>query len=426
MAVSNSSSAGTGQVERRTRARRIIAGMCLAEALSMLGAFSFPTLLPQFFEQWGLSTTQAGWINGVYFAGYTVAVPVLAGLTDRLDGRTIYLFSAVIGGISALGFSWGAEGFWSAMALRTLGGLGLAGTFIPGLKALVDRLDGPSQARAVAFYTAVFSLGMSLSFLICGWVGERYGWRAAFLTAGFGTILAAPAAAAALGPARRNKKIPQGHFLDFRFIVRNRPAMTYILSYAAHMWEMFTFRSWMVAFLAFCLELNHQSASWLTPSAVAALAGLAGMWASVGGAEMSLRLGRNRVLTAIMGVSAVIGCLIGFTAGWPYPAVAGLCVLYTLFLQGDSAALHTGVILSADPQRRGATMAFQSLLGFGAAALGPLSVGWLLDLTGGGRTPVSWGLAFIGMGAVVALGPLFMKLLGGENPSGVGRPWEPA
>jgi len=88
-------------------AARLIFAMCLAETMGMVGIFAFPTLLPRFFEIWHLTHTGAGWINGIYFAGYTAAVPILVGLTDRMDARRIYLAFTIVGASAAVGFALG-------------------------------------------------------------------------------------------------------------------------------------------------------------------------------------------------------------------------------------------------------------------------------------------------------------------------------
>ncbi|MFH1136349.1 MAG: MFS transporter [Pseudomonadota bacterium] len=396
----------------------MIIAMCLAEVFTMAGTFSFPSLLPLFLREWNLSNTSAGWINGGYFLGYTLAVPLLAGLTDRVDARRVFLFSSLVNALASLGFAFFAEGLKTALLFRALGGFGLAGAFIPGLKALVDRLSGPAQARAVSFYTASFSLGMSLSFFLTGSLSEGLGWSRTFLVLGVVSLAAPPLAILALEP--RKPPAPETSLkvlIDFRPVMRNRKAMSYILAYAAHMWEMFAFRSWMVAFLTFTAASQPESGLRLRPTTVAALAGLVAMWASVGGAELALKRGRALTVTWIMWASGLMGCLIGLAAGLSYPAAALLGIIYTLFLQGDSAALHTGVIQSAEPSRRGATMAFQSLLGFGCASLGPMAVGVLLDLTGGGQTVFSWFFSFLIMGAGGVIGPILLLTLarGGEN-----------
>ena len=83
----------------------LIFAMCVAEALGMLGVFAFPALLPYFLKLWGLSNGQAGWINGIYFAGYTAAVPLLTSITDRIDARRVYLTFCTLGILANLGFN---------------------------------------------------------------------------------------------------------------------------------------------------------------------------------------------------------------------------------------------------------------------------------------------------------------------------------
>ena len=133
------------------------------------------------------------------------------------------------------------------------------------------------------------------------------------------------------------------------------------------------------------------------------------MLASIGGGEMASRLARHKVVAAIMVMSCLLAFSIGFAAQLPYRIVILLCILYTLFFQGDSAAIHAGVITAAESGRRGATMALQSLAGFAAASLGSLVTGIVLDLTGGGTTTVSWGLTFCSLGVVSALGLIMLK-----------------
>ncbi len=395
----------------------LVAAMCLAEVLNMVGIFAFPALLPEFTAIWDLSNTEAGWISGIYFAGYTVSVPILAGLTDRIDPRRIYLGSSILGITGSLGFALLANGFWTALAFRILAGFGLAGTFIPGLKALVDRLDEKAQPRAISFYTATFSLGTALSFFAAGFLSSLFGWRWAFGFAAVSGALALGFAAWVLCPQfpKQPQKRP-GHILDFRPVLQNRRAMGYILAYTSHTWELFAARSWMVAFLSFSLTLQPEDAgAFLRPATVVSLTALVAMWASVAGAELAVRFGRHRVLRFIMWGSAVYACSLGFFSFLPYPLLALLCMGYFLFVHGDSAALHTATIQSARADQQGLTMAFQSLIGFGGAFVGPLVVGLVLDLTGGGTTTLSWGAAFLTMGLVIGLGPFLIHLFCGKG-----------
>ncbi|OAN46570.1 MFS transporter permease [Paramagnetospirillum marisnigri] len=389
---------------------RAVFCLCAAEVLTMVGVFSFPALLPDFIAQWGLSNTEAGWISGVVFAGYTVAVPVLTTLTDRMDAKRVYLFGALVAAVAALGFTLTAEGFWSALAWRALSGVGLAGTYMPGLKALVDRTSGPRQPRWISFYTASFSLGTSGSFLVTGWVAEALGgWRVAFGLAAAAAALALVLVALALPGVRPIPPERKTNPFDFGPVLKNRAAMGYVLGYAVHVWELFGARSWMVAFLAWVLAA--QPGAWgPSPTSIATMAALVAMAASIIGADWAVRFDRRRVCAAAMLGSAAMAAGIGFSGGLPYGVVAGLMLLYSALIQIDSAALTTGAVLAADPARRGATIAVHSLLGFGAGFVGPLAFGMVLDAMGGANSGSAWGLAFASLGAVVALGPLALRL----------------
>ena len=49
--------------------------------------------------------------------------------------------------------------------------------------------------------------------------------------------------------------------LDFRPVFRNRAALGYILGYAAHCFELYALRTWIVAFWAF-VTAGHSGTVW--------------------------------------------------------------------------------------------------------------------------------------------------------------------
>jgi len=136
----------------------------------MQGVFTFSSMLPFFFSEWKLDSVDAGWISGIYYGFYMISVIILVSLTDWIDAKKIYITSVLITLFSCIGFALFVEGYWTAMLFRALGGIGLAGTYMPGLKALTDRLSGTSRIRATSFYTSSFGIGSAFSFLIGGYV----------------------------------------------------------------------------------------------------------------------------------------------------------------------------------------------------------------------------------------------------------------
>ncbi len=139
---------------------------------------------------------------------------------------------------------------------------------------------------------------------------------------------------------------------------------------------------------------------------------MTGLPASVLGNEAAHRFGRRRVLIAVMTASAVAGTAFGFSGAFlPVIVVVTLAFVYGLTVIGDSATLTAGVVASADPRYRGATMAVHSMIGFIGSFLGPLAFGVVLDGAGGESSGIAWGTAFASLGLVILIGPVLMMTM---------------
>lgn len=376
----------------------------------MLGFATFPALLPLMRDVWELSGTEAGWIAGAYFGGYMLAVPLLSSLTDRFDARRIYFASCLLAAAGLGGFALLAQGPLTAGVLQAVSGAGLAGTYMPGLRLLADRIGGSRQSRFVAFYTSSFGIGTSASLLLAGWSAPAFGWQVSFALAGVGPLLAGLLVIGTLRPTPRSAHTAQSENASTPAptgkLLADRAVLGYVLGYAAHCWELFGLRSWMVAFVAFCYARDPASIGSLAPATVAAIVNLLGQPASIFGNEIAVRIGRLRLIVAAMLTSATLAWLTGFAGSLAWWLAPLLLVLYNTAVMGDSAALTAGLVEITPAARRGAAMALYSFLGFGAGFLSPLVFGAVLDAGGGKSAPFAWGLAFGSLGLFCALSPL--------------------
>jgi len=305
--------------------------------------------------------------------------------------------------LASLGFALLAEGFWSGMVLRFLAGVAMAGAYMPALKIIADSIEEPWRSRASSYYTSVFGIGTAFSILAGGAVADLYGWRWAFAAAGIGNVLALAVGMIWL-PTGKSDPTRRGLLVDFRPVFRNRQAMGYILAYAGHLWEGFTNRIWIIAFLAWMVLRNPDTPMFTTPVIIATLVALCGVPVSMFAGEWASRHNRNKVLYAIYAAALITGVLLASSplTGMPLNLVAIIAVVYGMALYADTGTVTAGTVSSADPSLRGATMAVHAMLGFVGATLGPATAGIVLDLAGGRDDPVAWGAALlVGVGGGV-------------------------
>lgn len=383
---------------------RLVALVCTAQVFVQIGAFYWPALLPQMMRHWSLSNGEAGWVTSAFYGAYMLAVPVLVTLTDRIDAKRVYLFGVGCTVVAHLAFGLLAEGFWSAMALRALAGLGWAGTYMTGLKLLADQVDAKMMSRAVTGHAASIGISGAVSYVLGDQLAQAFGWQVAFASAGVTAAIAwAVVAFAVPGRAPPARTAGQPALFDFRPVLRNRSAIAYSLAYCVHTLEMNALRGWGVAFLAWVAASVGLQGELLSPTVVVTVLGLLGTLASVFGNEASIRFGRRRLVIAAMVLSIALGLAIGFVGARGYWIAVGLVIAYGMVIWLDSSSLTAGAAGAADPARRGATLAVHSMLGYGGGFIGPLAIGWTLDAAGG-ASPLGWGLAFAAVAGFVALG----------------------
>jgi MFS family permease len=395
LVVDGSSRGGGGSA----RATAVLSFGLVANLAALM---TFAASLHEIAVDWSLNASEAGWIGGIYFAGYAIAVPFMASATDRIDGRRLYVASALVGAVASFAFAAFAHSFAVAMVLRLLGGVGLAGVHMPGLNLLMDRIEHRFQGRAAGIYTSSYAAGSAGSFLIAGLVDAAFGWRATFIAAGVGPLLSI--CALAMLPIRSVERKSGQPRPRFRALLRNRALIAYVAAFAGNTWEMFAVRIWFVAYLGWVLTLPGNRISLPALGLVAGVASLAGVPASVLVAEIAAHYGRRPVIIGTCLVSVATCLALAATAGGPIRIVLPLLILVQITSFADVGALAGGAVAAANPAQRGAALALYALAGFSTGFLGPVAVGTALDWFGGAASPTAWTMGFItiSLGSTVA------------------------
>jgi MFS family permease len=386
--------------------------MLIAQVCALMGFACYAVTLTNLQMQWDLTNFEAGLIASAYFFGYIVVVPLATVLTDRVDARTIYLFGGLFGVIGLLGMGLFATGFYSGLFFMALNGAGLAGTYMPGLKVLSDRVQHGEITRHIAFYTAFFGIGAGLSYLISGWILEAFGWEAVFEWIALGPFIAflivwllVPALDKPdwRGPIaiKLSDVFP---IQKWKMVLQNKEAAGYIFGYTAHTIELFASRSWLVAFFAFCTAYTGET-FFLAATTLAGVINFFGVPASILGNEMALKFGRQNWICFVMLTSAIFGIGLAAATGQGWWVIALLATTHSILVMADSATLTAGLVTSAQPHIKGAAMGLHSLMGFGGGLLGPALFGFVLDLSGSQESQSAWVWAYC---SIVIWGVLFV------------------
>ena len=149
-------------------------------------------------KHWLFSDGESGVIYGAYTA-LVYITPVLGGyLADRwLGQRKAVLYGAIL--LTFGHFIMGFEGdggqdpaslniFWLALAFIIVGSGFLKANISVMVGQLYPRTDVRRDGAYTIFYMGI-NLGAFLGSLLCGYLGETYGWAYGFGAAGFGMLL---------------------------------------------------------------------------------------------------------------------------------------------------------------------------------------------------------------------------------------------
>jgi MFS family permease len=354
--------------------------MCFCQVCIMLVFINYSAVLPQLKQEWGMNNTRAGMIFSVYQLGYIASGVLLSILTDRINTRLIFIIAAFWSAAANLLFALYAFDFTSGMILRCLTGLGMGGTYMPGLKLVAERFDSRERGRAIGIYVGSLVLGASLSLAVTGWLTGIYGWRFAFVVCSASVCFGALLSIYLFRDYRPVVHSSQGNGFAAE-VLKNRPALLIIGGYGAHMWEMYGMRSWLAPFMTSALlgwGVESGRATGYAATIAAVMVGIGTFSTAITG-TLSDRYGRTATVSMVM----VAGAFFSFCFGWLINTniwlLLGIGIIYGYLIVAESPVFSTGLTELVTPAYLGAAMGLQSLVGYSLGMIAPTVFGWTLD-----------------------------------------------
>jgi MFS family permease len=370
---------------------RMLALLAAAELLGMSLWFAASAVSPLLAARWSLSPGETAWLTTIVQAGFVcgTATAALLNLADVVASRRLFAASALLGaGANALLLA--VPGYRAALACRFATGFFLAGVYPPAMK-MVSTWFRSRRGLAIGTVVGALTVGKATPYLVHALPGAGVG--PVVLAASAGAVAAA--LVVALGYREGPYPFPPRPF-SWRLVAevaRERRFRLATGGYLGHMFELYSFWTWIPVFLA----ASAASRGTASPAAVSlsafgtiAVGGLGCVW----GGLVADRAGRERLVTIALAASGSCALAIGALFGAPLPAVAALAWVWGFFVIADSAQFSALVTESVPAHAVGTALTVQTSLGF---LLTMVSIQLVPPLAGA----FGWRWAF----PVLALGP---------------------
>ncbi|MEO7360934.1 MAG: MFS transporter [Gemmatimonadaceae bacterium] len=384
--------------EAGTTRWRILAVLAVAELMGMALWFTGSAVGPQLKTQFGLTTSQVGWLTIAVQLGFVTgtALSALFNLADIFSARKLFAVAAVCGAIANLPMAW-ATSLSVVLVSRFLAGCCLAGVYPPAMKMAATWFRA-QRGLAVGTIVGALTIGKASPYL-----AQAFPSASVALVTQLASMSALLAGGIIFFAYRDGPfEFPARPFAWARVaeVLRVREYRLATGGYLGHMAELYSFWTWIPAFLAAseaqrALRANtepHARITAIIAFGVIAVGGIGCIW----GGLVADRIGRARLVSWAMAVSGSCALLIGFAFGRSWWLLAPLALVWGFFVIADSAQFSVLVTEQVPTHAVGTALTMQVSMGF---LLTTITIQIIPPLV----NAVGWQWAF----PILAVGPLF-------------------
>jgi MFS family permease len=375
---------------RRWRALTLLS---ISILLGMSLWFSGSAVVPALSKEWKLTESEVSWISNAVQFGFVVGTLLSAtlNLSDIISARHLCAVAGFAGALTNASFGLFAHQPGSAIALRFVTGICLAGVYPPGMKVMATWFR-KRRGMALGVLVGALTLGKATPYLVnaLGSINWRTNVLVVSLMAVVGSIIVLLLVED--GPYG----LPRATF-DLKQIARvfsNRGVRLASFGYFGHMWELYGMWIWIPVMMRSSVAIAGGSPKFAEAGSFLII-GCGAIGCVVAGL-LADKIGRTLITSWAMVISGTCCLVVGFLYGGnPYLLLA-IAAIWGASVVADSAQFSSCITELGDPQYIGTALTIQMCIGFLITTVS-------IELVPRAVNLLTWRYAFM----ILAPGPLF-------------------
>ena len=354
----------TGQPPDTDPARwRMLATISIAELLGMSLWFAASAVAPELGQRWSLDRSAIGWLTSIVQFGFVIGTALAAtmNVADIVPARW-YFASAALAAACANAALAITDSYSMALTLRFATGFFLAGVYPPAMKMAATWFRA-RRGLAIGAVVGALVIGKSTPYLIHAFPGASPATVVLVASAG------AVCAAALIALTYRDGPYAFGaRPFSMRLVATVLSDREWRLAtggYLGHMFELYSFWTWIPAFAAASLAATAGAGTGKGVVSIIAFVAIAvGGIGSIWGGFAADRRGREWLVTVAMIASGSCALLAPAVFGRSTALLIAIAVVWGFFVVADSAQFSALVTESVPSHAVGTALTIQTSLGF--------------------------------------------------------------